>query len=159
MLKNKIFLGLLLLCGLFAACEKKKDYDSDTQLEIDKAIIEKYVVDSAIKDLTILPSGLRYRILAAGEGAAPKSSDSIQVYYSGRILAAKTQFDNVPVERPVTLKLDALMQGWQIALPLIAKGGQIRMIIPSPLAYKDFQGSSIPPNSILDYTVTLVNIK
>lgn len=158
MLKNKIFLGLFLLCGLFAACEKKKDYDPDTQLEIDKAIIAKFVADSAIAEITVHPKGLSYRILAPGTGVAPKLTDSILVAYTAKILGAKFPFETITVEQPVFLSLGALMEGWTIGLPLIAKGGQIRMIIPSPLAYKDFQGSSIPPNSILDYTVTLVDI-
>jgi len=158
MLKNKIFLSLFLLCGLFAACEKKKDYDPDTQLEIDKLIIEKFVVDSAIAAITVDPSGMSYRILAKGTGAVPILTDSIQVSYTARVLGSKNPFETISVERPVSLKLNALMKGWQIGLPMIAKGGQIRMIIPSPLAYKDFQGSSIPPNSILDYTVTLLDI-
>lgn len=158
MLKNKIFLGLFLLCGLFAACEKKKDYDPVTQLEIDKVIIAKYVKDSAITPVVVHPSGMTYRILATGTGATPLLTDSIQVSYTARVLGSKNPFETIPVERPVSLKLDALMKGWQTGLPLIAKGGQIRMFIPSTLAYMDFQGSSILPNSILDYTVTLVDI-
>lgn len=158
MLKNKIFLGLFLLCGLFASCEKKKDYDPDTQLEIDKAIIKKYVTDNSIAEITVDPSGMSYRIVAKGTGAAPILTDSIQVAYTARVLGSQNPFETIPVERPVSLKLDALMKGWQIGLPMITKEGQIRMIIPSTLAYKDFQGSSIPPNSILDYTVTLVDI-
>lgn len=159
MLKNKIFLGLFLLCGLFAACEKKEDYDPDTQLEIDKAIIKKYLVDNAIADITVHPKGLSYRILAPGTGAAPKLTDKILVAYTASILGAKSPFETITAEQAVSLDLSGLMEGWQIGLPLITKGGQIRMIIPSTLAYKDFQqGSQIPPNSILDYTVTLVDI-
>ena len=158
MLKNKIFLGLVLLCGIFAACEKKKDYDPVTQLEIDKEIIRKYVADSSIKEITVDPSGMSYRILAPGTGAPPVLTDNIQVSYTLRILKSKNPFESIPIEQPVSIKLDAAIEGWRIGLPMIAAGGQIRMLIPSKLAYQDFQGSSIPPNSILDYTVTLVDI-
>lgn len=161
MLKNKIFLGFLLLCGLFAACEKKKDFDPDAQLEIDKAIIKKYLdaLPAGTVDMTADPSGLSYQILSSGTTPFPKLTDSIQVSYKGRVLGANNTFEDIPLDKPISLKLDALMPGWQIALPKIAKGGQIRMIIPSTLAYKNFsQGTSIPPYSILDYTVTLVDI-
>lgn len=159
MLKNKIFLGLFLLCAIFAACEKKKDYDPEAQLEIDKAIIAKYVKDSTVAEITVDPSGMSYRIVSKGTGeVAPLLTDSIQVYYSARVLLSKNTFESIPLEQPVSLKLGALMEGWKIGLQKITKGGQIRMIIPSALAYKDYQGSSVPPNSILDYTVTLVDI-
>ncbi|SHG89583.1 FKBP-type peptidyl-prolyl cis-trans isomerase [Pedobacter caeni] len=159
MLKNKIFLGFLLLCGLFAACEKRKEYDPETQLQIDIAKIKKYVADSNIRNVVNDPSGMSYVILAQGTDPKPILSDSIYVYYKAKVVGARSTFQEVPITKPISLKLDTLIKGWRIGLPMIGKGGQIRMIIPSTLAYMDFQdGTSIPPFSVLDYTVTLVDI-
>lgn len=162
MLKNKILLLSFLLCGLFAACEKAAPYDPEKQLELDLITIQKYK-DSTKANLTLDPSGLSYEILAAGTGTvAPKLTDSIVVFFQGRVLKSQSTFQTVAETDSVTLKLADAMKGWQIGLPKITKGGQIRLIIPSALAYKDFGsagGNLIPPKSILDYTITLKNIK
>jgi FKBP-type peptidyl-prolyl cis-trans isomerase len=44
-----------------------------TKLKENKAIVE-------------LPSGLRYEILKAGEGANPKASDTVKVHYTGTLI-------------------------------------------------------------------------
>ncbi|MBC8986020.1 FKBP-type peptidyl-prolyl cis-trans isomerase [Pedobacter sp. N36a] len=159
MLKNKILLLSFLLCGLFAACEKTPPYDPEKQLELDAITIQKYR-DSTRANLTVDPSGLNYEILGAGTGTVfPKLQDSLVVYFDARVLKSALTFRTVPETDSVTVKLADAMQGWQIGLPKITKGGRIRLIIPSALAYKDFSGTNIPPRAILDYTITLKNIK
>lgn len=162
MLKNKILLSVLLLCGLFAACEKTPPYDVEKQLDLDALAIKKYK-ESINKELTVDPSGLNYEIIEPGLGTdAPKDADSIVVRFEGRILGKEATFQTISDTDSVTLKLGDAMEGWRIGMPKIKKGGRIRMIIPSALAYRNFSDpgqTTIPPFSILDYTITLVNIK
>lgn len=159
MLKNKILLLSFLLCGLFAACEKAPPYDPEKQLELDAITIQKYK-DSTRTTFTVDPSGLNYQITAEGTGTVfPKLEDSLVVYFDARVLKSTASFQTIPETDSVTVKLADAMKGWQIGLPKITKGGQIRLIIPSALAYKDFSGAKIPPFAILDYTITLKNIK
>lgn len=163
MLKNEILLSLFLLCGLFAACQKTPPYDVEKQLDRDALIIAKYVKDNNLDSVIVDSSGLNYRFIEKGTGTVfPKLSDSIVVSFEARLLGASAAFQTVAQTDSVTVKLADAMQGWRIGLPKITKGGQIRLIIPSGLAYKDFGspgGSPIPPFAILDYTIRLKNIK
>ena len=59
---------------------------------------------------------------------------------------------------PVTATLNQFIEGWRIAIPYIQKGGHIKMIIPSSLAYGCTGNKSIPPNAPLYYDVVLVNV-
>jgi FKBP-type peptidyl-prolyl cis-trans isomerase FkpA len=97
------------------------------------------------------PSGILYEITNAGSGTKPSLSSTITVTYKGKLLNG-TQFD----AGTITYALSSLIQGWQIAVPKIAPGGSIRVLIPSNLGYgAQGAGSSIPPNSPLYFEITL----
>ncbi|WP_316823288.1 FKBP-type peptidyl-prolyl cis-trans isomerase [Pedobacter gandavensis] len=162
MLKNKILLLLFLGCAFFAACEQTPPYDGVKQLELDALTIKKYKdsIGAAADSIIVDPSGLNYQIITKGQGTVfPKDTDQVVVYYEGRILRSASTFESVPETDSVVVDLNKAMPGWKIGLGKITKGGRIRMIIPSALGYENFTGSGIPPFSILDYTVTLKNIK
>jgi FKBP-type peptidyl-prolyl cis-trans isomerase FkpA len=54
--------------------------------------------------------------------------------------------------------LGTLIAGWQIGLPLIQKGGEIKLIVPSSLAYGCGNGP-LPANSILYFDIHLVDVQ
>jgi hypothetical protein len=54
--------------------------------------------------------------------------------------------------------LGSLIPGWQIGLPLIHKGGEIKLIVPSSLAYGCGNGP-LPANSILYFDIHLVDVQ
>ena len=54
--------------------------------------------------------------------------------------------------------LGSLIPGWQIGLPLIQKGGEIKLIVPSSLAYGCGSGP-LPPNSVLYFDIHLVDVQ
>ena len=59
-----------------------------------------------------------------------------------------------------TFALNRLIVGWQIGVPLIKKGGSIRLIVPSGLAYgSSSPGLGIPKNAVLDFTIDLIDVK
>jgi FKBP-type peptidyl-prolyl cis-trans isomerase len=56
--------------------------------------------------------------------------------------------------------LGSLIDGWRQGLPLIKKGGEIKLYIPPSLGYgSDNSNPSIPPNSILIFDVTLIDVQ
>jgi len=55
--------------------------------------------------------------------------------------------------------LSSLIEGWKIGIPLIKKGGRIKLIIPSALAYGCTGYASIPPNTPLYFDVTLTDVQ
>lgn len=103
-------------------------------------------------------SGILYQIIDAGYGATPNSSSVITVYYVGKRMDGSV-FDQTS-GNPFTNSLSGLIEGWRIGLPLIKKGGKIRMIIPSALAYGcTGAGSDIAPNSPIYFEIQLLNVQ
>lgn len=154
MLKTRLIIGLFLIVGAFSSC-KKDSYDAEKQAKIDDGLIVDFIAKNSIVAVKH-SSGLYYQILAPGSGSTNfSSSTNVTVNYEGKLLNG-TGFDKSTA--PVTFPLGNLIQGWQIGIPLIQKGGRIRLIIPSALAYKNQSPSSaIPANSVLDFTIELTN--
>jgi len=155
MLKSKILLAFVLLLTTFSAC-KKDDYDAEKQSKIDDGLIVDFLAKNSIVAIKH-SSGIYYQTLtpaAAGENNFT-SSTNVTVNYEGRLLNG-TVFDKSSAM--ATFALGNLIQGWQIGIPLVKKGGRIRLIIPSTLAYKnESPSSSIPKNAVLDFTIDLIN--
>ncbi len=58
---------------------------------------------------------------------------------------------------PVAYSLLNLITGWKNGLPLIKKGGKIKLYIPPALGYGQNQYQSIPGNSILIFDIDLLD--
>jgi FKBP-type peptidyl-prolyl cis-trans isomerase len=117
-----------------------------TKLKENKAIVE-------------LPSGLRYEIVKAGEGAAPKASDTVKVHYTGTLVNGTVFDSSVQRGEPIEFPLDGVIPGWTEGLQKISKGGKIKLYIPPHLAYGDEAKGQIPPSSTLVFDVELLDIK
>lgn len=153
MLKKKLVLGLLLIVGVFSACKKDK-YDAEKQAQIDDALIVDFLAKNSIVAIKH-SSGLYYQILAPGTGNLTYTTNTnVSVNYEGRLLNGNI-FDKST--NTATFSLGGLIQGWQIGIPLIQKGGRIRLIVPSTLAYQNQARGSIPENAVLDFTIDLIN--
>ncbi len=154
MLKTKILLGLFLIVGVLSSC-KKDSYDAEKQAKIDDGLIVDFIAKNSIVAVKH-SSGLYYQIITPGTGTTTYgSSTTVTVNYEGKLLNGTT-FDKSTTN--VSFPLGNLIQGWQIGIPLIQKGGRIRLIVPSALAYKNQSPSSaIPANSVLDFTIDLIS--
>ena len=155
MFKKKFFLVLFLLAGAFSSC-KKEGYDRDKQLAIDDTLIKEFITKNnipAIKD----KSGVYYQIIKQGNGSVNVTSTTlIKVTYEGRLLNGNI-FDKNSAGK--TFSLNDLIEGWQIGLPKIRSGGTIRLIVPSTLGYGNQSQGDIPANSVLDFTIDLIDAK
>ena len=100
---------------------------------------------------TIHPSGILYQIITPGDTAKPNLCTSLTMTYTGKLMTG-IQFDNGTINYP----LRQLIVGWQIAVPLIGKGGKIKMVIPSSLAYgAEGRPPAIPSNAPLYFEMSL----
>jgi len=102
-------------------------------------------------------SGLYYEIISPGNGAAPSANSKVFVTYTGKLLDGRT-FDQQTDAAKTGWTLGSLIPGWQIGLPLIQKGGEIKLIVPSSLAYGCGSGP-LPPNSVLYFDIQLVDVQ
>ena len=104
-------------------------------------------------------SGLQYKMVKAGEGAKPASTDMVKVHYQGTLLDG-TEFDSsYKRNEPAEFQVDQVIPGWQEALQLMAVGSTYELYIPAKLAYGD-RGAPpvIEPGSMLIFKVELLDI-
>ena|SRR5215217_5094702 len=153
-MKRYLLFFCLVIAGL-AACKKSDKFDAEAQAKLDDAQIVKYLSDNnitAVKD----GSGLYYQIITAGSAEKPTTSNGVYLTYEGKLMSNGTVFETK--ETPYYFaNLGSLIQGWQIGVPKIGRGGRVKIFVPSGLAYKDQATGSIPANAVLIFDITLVN--
>ncbi len=105
-------------------------------------------------------SGIYYQIIDPGTGTAQVTLNSkVYITYIGQLLNG-SQFDQGMDASKTGWKLGGLIEGWGLGLPLIKKGGRIKLIIPSSLAYGcNGLGEKIPPNSVLYFDISLIDVQ
>lgn len=117
---------------------------------------EKFSKETGVKKTQ---SGLLYKIEKAGNGKAPKDTDTVVVHYIGSLIDG-TEFDNsIKRGEPLSIPLNNLIVGWKEGLQKIGKGGKIKLVIPQQLAYGKNPISTIPAGSTLVFDVELLDIK
>lgn len=121
-----------------------------------------WLADNAKKEgVKATASGLQYKVITEGAGAAPKPTDTVTVNYDGT-LTDGTKFDSsYDRGEPATFRLDQVIKGWTEGLQLMKEGGKCEFFIPADLGYgSQFRpGSPIPPNSILHFVVELIKVE
>jgi len=132
----------------------------NSQPELDDVLINRFMTGNALSGFNKTSGGVYYKVIAPGTGTEPvKLTDSITAAYTGRLLKGST-FDSATTAAPLKTRLELLIKGWQEAVPFIKKGGKIRILIPSAFGYgNDTSKPTIPPNSVLDFDVELIDVK
>ncbi len=111
------------------------------------------------KDTIKLASGLKYIVINPGDvSARAKTGQTASIYYAG-YLEDGTKFDgNFGSGHPFKLPVvgGQVIAGWQEIIPLMNRGMQLRVIIPSNMGYGE-QGypGLIPPNATLIFDMFL----
>lgn len=152
-----LFLALLFVVSAFSSCKKMDVQDPQAQFEADEIRIKEFIATNNIPAIRH-ESGVYYQIIEPGTGDFVYAANTlITAKYTLRLLNGDT-VPNQP-STPVDFTLGGVIVGWQIGIPLIQKGGKIRLIIPSGYAYGTNPKPGIPVNSVLDFDVELVNAK
>jgi FKBP-type peptidyl-prolyl cis-trans isomerase FkpA len=126
------------------------------QLAKDEEIIKAFIETNNI-DAVRHETGLYYQIITPGSGSFVYSSNTtVGVTYRGKLLDG-TVFDESTTK--VNFTLGNLILGWQIGIPLIQRGGKIRLLVPSGYAYGTTGSSRIPANAILDFEIDLIDVQ
>src|SRR3954465_8327237 len=121
---------------------------------------EKFLAENGKKEgIHTLPSGLQYRIIKEGSGDSPKTNDEVSVKYTGKLLDG-TVFDSTSKrnDQPARFRVNGVIKGWTEALTKMKKGAEWELFIPAELAYGERGGPAIPGNSVLHFTVELLDI-
>lgn len=131
------------------SCSGPKAVNDSAQL---LAFAKKYFIN-AVADT----SWLYYQIIQPGSGTSPSGSSKVFVRYAARFMDG-SYLDSSAVS--TRFSMDSLIKGWQYGLPKIKPGGQIKLLVPSALAYgcRGVAGA-IPVNAPLYFNIYLDSLK
>jgi FKBP-type peptidyl-prolyl cis-trans isomerase len=122
---------------------------------------QKFLADYAKQPhIVIRPSGLMFRIIQNGYGKRPQSTDSVKVYYTGKLINGVV-FDGTSPGLPATFRMNSgLVTGWVEALEIMREGDHWQLVIPPALGYGAHGsadgGQTIPPNQDLIFDLKLI---
>ncbi len=153
----KRILLILSVCSLLisgSGCIKDVGCQNKT-VQSEQAAILAYATANSIT-ATAHSSGMYYQVINAGSGPTPSLTSRVSVRYTGKLMDG-TVFDT-QTGTPVTFTLGGVIHGWQLGLQLIQKGGTIKLIVPSSLAYGCSGYGAIPGNAILYFDIQLVDV-
>ena len=106
-----------------------------------------------------LPGGMQYQVIKEGSGSKPAANAKIKAHYKGSLLNGKEFDSSYRRNQPFTAPLNALIKGWQQAIPMMPVGSIWRLWIPSDLAYGDRgAGGDIPGGATLQFDIELLEI-
>ena len=146
---------------MFSDYQQREMAKRELAAQANKAEGEAFLEANKDKDgVTVLPSGLQYKVITAGTGKQPTVDSTVSVHYRGTLLNG-TEFDSSHKRgAPVTFPVNGVIKGWTEALLLMKEGAKWQLFIPSDLAYGTRgAGADIGPNSVLTFDVELLSVE
>lgn len=120
-------------------------------------------VEEMMPGLTILEGGVRFLELREGEGALIEEGDRVEAIYTGRLLDGS--IFNQKTGRWHTYRFEVgaqprqIIQGWEIAMPLMRDKGKYMVAIPSQFAYKDKgRRGQVPPFATVTFEIEILGV-
>lgn len=143
--------ALLGMMVLFSACEK----EYETIESVDDAKIQAYIKQNNL-NMTKDPTGFYYQVLEPGTGNVVLNRDSIFFNLSVQSLTGVTYFSTAQYTNEATYLGYINPSSYRLALQGIKRGGKVRVILPSYLAYGKNGSGAIPSNEIISTTITVL---
>jgi len=173
-----LILGLVFVCCI-AACTKSSLYgpvQAKAQAKIDDSLLSRFIVAHNLQGIakhvqmndTI---GVYYIVLNPGSGQTLfTTSTQITVGYTTKLiynnLTEKTFYTTNDFHP--SYSLGSIIRAWQLGVPEILNGGEVRILTPSRYAYGPYAQpqvgvdslgkNGLPGNAVLDFDITLYNV-
>jgi FKBP-type peptidyl-prolyl cis-trans isomerase FkpA len=115
---------------------------------------------AAEKGAVVTDSGLVFRSIKEGTGAAPLATDTVRVHYRGSFPDGR-EFDSSHSRgQPATFPLNRVIKCWTEGVQRMQVGGKAKLTCPAAIAYgeRGTPGGPIPPNATLIFEVELLGI-
>jgi len=164
---KRCFVPILLVVVVVMGCAKPQSDKAryKAQAAVDDKIVASYIAANNLTDTAHRVSdtcGVYYIVINKGSGNDVfTSSTRVTVSYAGRQLSADTVFAQTDSSAfTPSYVLGQTILGWQLGLPKIKKGGEVRLLVPSRYAYGPYAQKQygLPANAILDFDIKLYNI-
>lgn len=161
---SQIIFGFLVL-GIFGSCkDPQRLITAEEQLIIDRKIIEDYLAENDIT-AEVTPTGIYYQVLRRGNGVKAENGKTVKVHYLGKFLDGQIFDSSYATGQPYVFRVGATsdrnspIKAWHQALPLMHQGDELRIYVPSGLAYGRFGSQTIPPNANLMFDMDLLEVQ
>ncbi|MDR0367714.1 MAG: FKBP-type peptidyl-prolyl cis-trans isomerase [Bacteroidales bacterium] len=107
-----------------------------------------------------LENGMYYIETKQGRGKSPQEGQICVMNYTGTFLNGDI-FDTSVGRGAFDFQLGRgmVIQGWEIGVAMMKKGGKAILVLPSSLAYGERGAGNIPPNTPLVFEVELLDIR
>ncbi len=150
---------MLLFVACLYACDDDNVFDTEEQLRNDVALIEDYLAENNITAFSF-ENGLHIAVETQGSGNNAAFGNTVVCQYRGYLLDG-TEFDSSEGRGALDFVIGRgdVIQGWDLAFREINKGTRATIFIPSGLGYGNRRQTNIPPNSVLIFDVTLLDIR
>lgn len=153
MIKKILSLSILAVLAL-SACEK----ETRPLKQIEEENIQAYLQSNNLTGFTKDTSGFYYKVISQGDGEEVGYPDYVGVYQTTISINKDVKYEFSKYNPQYNYLGYITPVSWRESLLKIKKGGEVRVITPSYLAYgKDGSGSSVPGNAILDTKLNLIN--
>ena len=106
-----------------------------------------------------LDNGVYYKVLVAGKGATPESSDRVKVHYEGTLIDGTVFDSSYERKEPATFGCTQVIPGWTNALTHMPVGSTWMVYIPQDQAYGAREAGKIKPFSALTFKIELLSIE
>jgi FKBP-type peptidyl-prolyl cis-trans isomerase FkpA len=158
---RKLVAGLALIVLMATGCSKKSECPEENTVApaAEEQMVKDYLAANNIT-ATKYKSNMYYQVLTAGTGGSPNPCSTVSVAYTGKLTDGHI-FDSSPNS---AFNLQGLIKAWIQGIPLIQKGGSIRLFVPPSLGYgnqsiTDKSGRVIPGGTLMIFDISLFDFQ
>lgn len=113
----------------------------------------------AAPTVEMLPSGVRVEHVTPGTGASPAATSMVTVHYRGTLLNGKEFDSSYKRNQPASFGLHQVIPCWTQGVQKMKVGGTAKLTCPAETAYGARDLGVIPPNSVLNFEIQLLDSK
>lgn len=129
------------------------------RLEEDIELIDNYIHEQGMIAYEDPKFGTRYIVHESGNGPLPKFGNYVSVHYIGQLLNGEIFDSSYDTNSPLTFNFGEgdVIIGFELGMANIHEGDSATFFVPSTYGYQDREVGSIPPNSVLVFSVDHIN--
>ena len=148
---------------LIAACGNDDEEIALEPCESETISIEEFAAADSLTYTQLNNTGMYYYISDSGDMDRPTVQSTVTAHYRGFFTDGQIFDQTTTASGPLRFPLTNVIEGWQLGVPLIGEGGEIRLLIPAELGYgtdpryDNFGRCAIPGGSDLIFDIVLVS--